>query len=127
MATDSKIKLFIFLIFVVVAIVLVTEVASFLRGGFSAIDNKKQEIACTNVKIIDSTYANKNLLVEISTIRKNITQLTIINSDKTEAKYTIDTIYAGETKTITIPNITLSKKYKIYAENCIDYIFENEI
>ena len=56
MATDTKIKIFIFFVFVVVAIVLFTEVVNLVDSGFSTIKNKKNEINCNNVEIIESNY-----------------------------------------------------------------------
>lgn len=127
MATDTKIKIFIFFVFVVVAIVLFTEVVNLVDSGFSTIKNKKNEINCNNVEIIESNYLNNKLMLEISSPRMNITKLTVITDNNDEKIIEIEPITAGQTKTITIYNITISQKYKIYAEDCLKNTIENEI
>ena len=66
-------------------------------------------------------------MLEISSPRMNITKLTVITDNNDEKIIEIEPITAGQTKTITIYNITISQKYKIYAEDCLKNTIENEI
>ncbi len=127
MAKDTKIKLFIFLIFVIIAIVLATEVFNIVNNSFSAINHQKEQIDCRNINILESNYLNNKLMIEITSPMKNITKLTILTDNQEQKIIEIEPIYAGETKTITIPNITIREKYQIYAENCVENVIENEI
>lgn len=127
MGVDTKTKIFIFFIFVVVAIVLVTEVFNFINNGFFTINNKKNEINCNKVEISNLNYINNFLLFDVSSQRMNISEITLIIDDTNETKFNIETIHPGETKTITLQNITITKKYKIYAQDCMETAVENEI
>ena len=109
------------------AIVLATEIFNIVNTSFHTINQKKQQLDCRNVNIVESTYLNNNLMIEISSSMKNITQVTITTDLDEKFILNIEPIYAGETKTITIPNISINQKYQIYAESCVENVIENEI
>ena len=51
----NKVKILIFVVFVIVTVVFVTELFGFLKIGFGTINAKKQELNCKNYNIIEST------------------------------------------------------------------------
>ncbi len=120
-SADMKIKIFIFAIFILLGIVFVTEIASFLNGGFSSISENKKQIDCSRVDITVIEYRNNNLILEISSVNMNISIINIVDANNTRS-FQIPMVRAGESGSVTIPNITLSEDYQVYPEDCKDEI-----
>jgi len=124
----NKVKILIFVVFVIVTVVFVTEIFGFLKIGFGTINTKKQELNCKNYKLIGSTYLNNNLFIEVEAYGSNLTKITVVDTNLVEhVKDLSPIILSGTTGNIVFKNITLEKEYTIYFENCKEYGKEYEI
>jgi len=124
----NKVKILIFLVFIIVTVVFVTELFGFLKIGFGTINTKKQELNCKNYKILESIYFENNLYIEAEAYGSNLTRITIVDNNLIEhVKDLSPIIISGTTGNIVFKNITLEKEYTIYFENCKDYGKEYEI
>ncbi len=133
MAKYSKLKMFLFMVSFVVIIVFVVQVSNILKDGFSAINVKKQELACTNIKydITHSEYLNDKLIIELmsSTHKYNITKVTVL-PDTSEQKHVTmlePALVNSETVLFNVNNISINNSYFVYVDDCKDQGVTNKI
>jgi hypothetical protein len=123
---NSKFKIFFYLVFAIVAIVLITEVSKFLTQGFSAINSKKKEINCANLDydILQKNHGAKNLTIEFisNSPNFNITKLTIITD--IESKEYINNfdqvIGSSQNSEVFFDNVFIDQSFQIYFNDCKD-------
>jgi len=133
MAKGNKFKIIIFIMFILIAIVVVVELQRFLQSGFGAINLKKNELNCANYKynLEKINYREDRLVlhIESNTIGMDINSLTIIPDNKNSGMiHKFDTpIKNGEKLDFTISNITINNNYEIYVNNCYDKVQKYEI
>jgi hypothetical protein len=124
----NKVKILIFVVFIIVTVVFVTEIFGFLKIGFGTINEKKQELNCKNYKILESTYLENNLFIEVAAYGSNLTKITVVDNNLVEhVKDLQPIITSGTTGNIAFKNIRLEKGYTVYFENCKEYGKEYEI
>jgi len=116
----SKLKLFLLLVFSIVAIVFVTQLIKFFNSGITTIEQKKKEVTCSNMRysITDINYKDNVLsFILESKTPLNITSFTVISD--TNQSYTNDIfLKRGDSTIISIDNINLKNSIKTYANNC---------
>lgn len=128
----SKTKIFLFLIFAILGIVLLTQVVKVIRDGIVTINEKNIELKCVdlNYQINDFSYENNRLIFEILSkdYDTNITKVTIITDVEEEhVKNIIPSLKGGEGHYLTFNNITIQKTVYIYVEDCKNHGLEKEI
>ncbi|MFH2020509.1 MAG: hypothetical protein ABIJ34_03790 [archaeon] len=126
MAQDNKSKILIFVLFVMVAIVFGTEVMKLINNSVDTISLEKKKIDCANIKfnVISSTYTNKRLILQLQ-VTSSIINVSTINiiSDMKDIRSTNVTPGKNREEIIvtTIDNISISRNYEIYVEDCNNY------
>lgn len=124
MASQSKFMIFIYIIFVVIAVVFITEISRFLKDGFSAIDSKKNQFQCSTVdfEIINIKYEQTNLEAQISNSNNaiNITKLVIISDLEKEEKIINlpNKLQVGQSQNFKLEKFYFDKSYYIYVNDC---------
>jgi hypothetical protein len=118
----SKIKIFLFLFFTVIAAVLVTSVVRLTQELFSQINIKNNEFKCTNLNFNVNTrsYKGNNLVFEISSnsfdVNRTIVKI-VPDTSSDEREYSISP-KGVDTEIIMVDNISLVTGYYVYLDNC---------
>ncbi|MEM3374348.1 MAG: hypothetical protein QXE31_03950 [Candidatus Woesearchaeota archaeon] len=116
----TKTKIFLFLLFAVIFIVLFTNVYLFVKDSFHIINKKNNEISCLNLKYdIYAEVINSNVYITIfNNFAQNITKITFLVDDKSQ---TYDLEFKGKESIILKLNITkdlLDKSIYYYLNDC---------
>ena len=129
----SKTKIFLFMIFAILGIVLITQVARVIQEGIQTINKKSVELKCIdlNFQINDFSYENNRLVFELlsSDYDTNISKVTImadINKEEYE-KDIIPSLKGGESYFLIINDIIIEKSAYIYVNDCKKQSLEKEI
>ena len=128
----SKTKIFLFMIFAILGIVLITQVARVIQEGIQTINKKSVELKCIdlNFQINDFSYENNRLVFELlsSDYDTNISKVTIITDINQEyVKYIIPSLNGGESYFLIINDIIIEKSVYIYVNDCKKQSLEKEI
>ena len=118
----TKVKLFLLLVFIVLAFIYITQTWKFFNMSTAnlAIQNKEFKCQDLNYEIEPISYKGNNLIFEIISkdYDTNITKLTIF-PDEGNKNYSINLeLSGGENQIIRIENITIFENFLIYAESC---------
>ena len=129
----SKTKIFLFLIFAILGIVLMAQVVRVIQEGVFTINKKKIELKCVNLnyQINDFSYENNRLVFELlsSDYDTNISKVTLV-TDINQEEYVEDIIPSlkgGESHYLINNDIAIEKSVYIYIDDCKEHGLEKKI
>ena len=128
----SKTKIFLFMIFAILGIVLITQVARVIQESIQTINKKSVELKCIDLsfQINDFSYDNNRLVFELlsSDYDTNISKVTIITDGEEEyVENIIPSLKGGESYFLIINDIIIEKSAYIYVNDCKKQSLEKEI
>lgn len=129
----SKTKIFLFLIFTILGIVLMAQVVRVIQESVFTINIKKNELKCINLnyQINDFSYENNRLVFEILSrdYDTNISKVTIVpdNVEEEYVKDIIPSLKGGESYYLIINDIIIEKSVYIFLNECKEQGLEKEI
>lgn len=129
----SKTKIFLFLIFTILGIVLMAQVVRVIQESIFTINIKKNELKCINLnyQINDFSYENNRLVFEILSrdYDTNISKVTIVpdNVEEEYVKDIIPSLKGGESYYLIINDIIIEKSVYIFLNECKEQGLEKEI
>lgn len=129
----SKTKIFLFLIFTILGIVLMAQVVRVIQESIFTINIKKNELKCINLnyQINDFSYENNRLVFEILSrdYDTNISKVTIVpdNVEEEYVKDIIPSLKGGESYYLIINDIIIEKSGYIFLNECKDQGLKKEI
>ncbi len=124
----NKVKIFMFLVFVILLLVFFVSVVKMIRGIFYRIEQKNAEFRCVGLKYdVDKAslaYQGNGLLLEIRSrdYGTNITKITIL-SDADNSPHTAELqpgLMGGEARAVKVNGIMLDKGFYLYANDCTE-------
>ena len=114
----SKLNILFGFFLIAVTLVFVVQVVNFLHLGFSSIDANKKEFSCSKSDFdINIFEGEKNIALEVSSFKVNITKLTILNDGETYVTYFDPMIINGNSRNI-LMNITSREDYYFFINDC---------
>jgi len=120
---QTKVKIFLYLAFAILAIMVGTQIYRLISQGTRAIHQGNEQLKCVELSYdIESTYNNNVLVLEITSksYDLNITKITV-TPDTSDTEYTNEldeVLKGGNIAFLRIENISITNRFFIYAENC---------
>ena len=128
----SKIKMFIFLAFAILGLVLIVQVANIVQDGIQSINEKNVELKCIDLsfEINEFNYENQRISFELlsSDYDTNISKVAILTDFEIEYEKNFNpSLRGGASQFIIFNNVTLEKSLNIYVNDCKNKGVEKEI
>jgi len=127
----SKTKIFLFLIFALLGIVLIAQVVRVIQESITSINKRSVELKCIdlNFQIKDISYKNNKLVFELLSkdYDTNISKVTVVSEKQDFVKDITPTLKGGESYFLSFNNISIGNVIYIYINDCKDNGIEKEI
>jgi hypothetical protein len=120
----SKLNMFVFLIFAVLALVFAVQMFKFIRLGTEKINSDNNFFVCENLnyKIDLINYKANSLVFQVGSYDSsvNFTKLIIVSDSEIEKKEILlePILKNGDSRILKIDDIKINKSYTVYAEGC---------
>jgi len=120
----SKVKIFLFLIFALFSLILITSIVRIMQDLFTGISEKNSELKCNDLRYsIDKqsiVYSKDNLAFELMNMDYdiNISKITVLTGFGDYEYIPEKEVVAGKSAFVRLENVTLEKGFKVKINSC---------